>query len=299
MHYSVYNVKRKIASLSPITLDAYKSKIEVKEDVRASSSENEHDEVSNEGTEEVATPFQCLFCNQEFGEDDVGFDQNLYHMGSSHGLDIPDAEFVEDMQSLVGYLSTEVRVWHECVYCGATKPTTASIQSHMRDTNHCQLNLDREPELAEFWAPTSSSDEEETTSKRDLSDKEMILESGRVIASRRAGPRRKVHRKRNTMALTAPVSASPEKSESEPKATAEAQQSTGRQIARREQMGIIGISDQQRHALALAEKKAQRSEDVARRARDWVNNRGANLQKYDQIDTTGFKGKQNHKLMPR
>src|SRR5690349_16402966 len=98
MHHSVYNVKRKIASLPPISLDAYKSKIEVKEDIRASSSESENDEESSDGTEEAATPFQCLFCNQEFAEDDVGFDQNLNHMESSHGLDIPDAEFVGDMQ---------------------------------------------------------------------------------------------------------------------------------------------------------------------------------------------------------
>jgi pre-60S factor REI1 len=64
-------------------------------------------------------------------------------------------------------------------------------------------------------------------------------------------------------------------------------------------MSIIGISEQQRHALVLAEKKAQRSEAAAVRAREWVYAKGANLQKYDQLDNKMKFGKQNHKLLPR
>ena len=301
--HSVYNVKRKIASLPPISYEAYTSKVQVKEDIRqnpegSSASGDDHGD-SDEASYDLATAFQCLFCNQEFEEDGQGFEGNLDHMSTTHGLHIPDVESVEDLESLVGYLSTEVRVWHECLYCGATKPTTQSIQSHMRDKSHCQLNLDREPELLEFWTQVpSSSEEDEEGRKQYKDDKEMRLASGRVVGSRRAGPARKTQRKRN-MALVA-REPSPPKDESEARPTATgAQSSTGRQIARRDQMGIIGVSDQQRQALMLAEKKAQRSEAVARRAREWANNRGGNFQKHDQIDTTGFKGKQNHKLMPR
>jgi pre-60S factor REI1 len=64
-------------------------------------------------------------------------------------------------------------------------------------------------------------------------------------------------------------------------------------------MGILGVSVQQRQALVLAEKKAQRSEDVARRAREWAYARGANSQKFDQLDNRMKWGKQNHKLLPR
>jgi pre-60S factor REI1 len=77
------------------------------------------------------------------------------------------------------------------------------------------------------------------------------------------------------------------------------QQTSGRQLTRREEMGIIGVTDQQRQALFLAEKKAQRSEAVARRAREWVYAKKSNSQKFDQIDNQGKWGKQNHKLLPR
>ncbi len=77
------------------------------------------------------------------------------------------------------------------------------------------------------------------------------------------------------------------------------QLASGRQLARREEMSILGVSVQQRQALVLAVKKAQRSEAVARRAREWVYAKGANSQKFDQVDNQMKWGKQNHKLLPR
>jgi pre-60S factor REI1 len=66
-------------------------------------------------------------------------------------MSIPDPEMVVDLESFVGYLATEARVLHECLYCAAMKDSTVSIQSHMRDKGHCLLNFDREPELLDFW----------------------------------------------------------------------------------------------------------------------------------------------------
>ena len=121
--------------------------------------------------------------------------------------------------------------------------------------------------------------------------------SRHVKAAREAKKASSQKRQMDALVLRDPPSASEEPDNLQP--NIETKSSSGRQLARRDEMGIIGISSQQQHALVLAEKKAQRSEDIARRAREWINNRGANLQKYDQIDTTGFKGKQNHKLLPR
>ena len=75
------------------------------------------------------------------------------------------------------------------------------------------------------------------------------------------------------------------------------QLASGRQVARREEMSLLGVSVQQRQALVL--KKAQRNEAVARRAREWVYAKGANSQKFDQVDNQMKWGKQNHKLLPR
>ena len=251
------------------------------------------------------SPFQCLFCSQGFASDDAGFAENLEHMRTAHGLSIPDPEMVVDMQSFVGYLATEVRAWHECLYCGATKPSTLSIQSHMRDKGHCRLNLDREPELLDFWASPRWVEGDgvaalEQEHPINLSETEICFAPGRVIGSRHAAPaKKKASRKRNLAASTMlALPQGSEDAESSPLA-AGPQLASGRQLSRREEMSILGVSVQQRQALVLAEKKAQRSETVARRAREWVYARGANSQKFDQLNNQMKWGKQNHKLLPR
>ena len=220
-------------------------------------------------------------------------------------MSIPDPEMVVDMQSFVGYLATEVWEWHECLYCGATKPSTLSIQSHMRDKGHCLLNLDREPELLDFWESPGEVDGDGGTALEqerptNLSATEILFASGRMIGSRHAAPTtKKASRKRglpaSTMGGFPPGS---EDAESSPLDVGP-QLPLGRQLARREEMSILGVSVQQRRALVLAEKKAQRSEAVARRAREWVYAKGANSQKFDQVDNQMKWGKQNHKLLPR
>lgn len=232
-------------------------------------------------------------------------------MRTAHGFTIPDPEkMAVDMQTFVGYLATEVRTWHECLYCGATKSSTLSIQNHMRDKGHCLLNLDREPELLDFWESPRRDDGDDGTAARQeggptrLSATEMRFASGKVIGSRHAAPEtRKPSRTRGSAASTMgalPVSSGSEDAESSPPPLAvEPQLASGRQLARRDEMSILGVSVQQRQALVLAEKKAQRNEAVARRAREWVYAKGANAQKFDQLDNQMKFGKQNHKLLPR
>jgi len=294
-------------------------KVEISE-ASSSNSSSSDEEVSDNEDEQSASPFHCLFCNQEFASDSTGFATNLEHMRTAHKLSIPDSDRVVDMQSLVGYLATEIRVWHECLYCGATKPSTLSIQSHMRDKGHCLLNLDREPELLDFWESPPQIDEDhadalEQERSNDLSATEIRFASGKVIESKTtATATKKASRKRGTGASTSTTKALSPGSED---AGAEPSQMTvgpslasdrplpipkvrpGRQLARREEMSITGISAQQRQALVLAEKKAQRSEAVARRAREWVYAKGANSQKFDQLDNQAKWGKQQHSLLPR
>jgi len=312
--WHVYNIKRRIASLPPIPLDAFDTQIEKKIDInkastgsRNSSSSSSDEEISDNEGEQSASPFQCLFCSQGFTSDDAGFATNLEHMRTAHGMSIPDPEMVADMQSFVGYLATEVRTWHECLYCGATKPSTLSIQSHMRDKGHCLLNLDREPELLDFWESprwVDGDDDAAATLEQErptnLSETEMRFASGKVIGSRYAtATTKKASRKQGLAASTLrALPSGSEDAESSPLAVGP-ELAPGRQLARREEMGIIGVSVQQRQALVLAEKKAQRSEAVARRAREWVYAKAANSQKFDQVDNQMKWGKQNHKLLPR
>jgi pre-60S factor REI1 len=300
-----------MASLPPIPLDQFETQVEKKIEVSevptsskrsggGKSSISSDEEDSDDEDEENASPFQCLFCNQDFERDDTGFANNLEHMRTVHGMSIPDPELVLDMQSFVGYLATEVRTWHECLYCGATKPSTLSIQSHMRDKRHCLLNLDREPELLDFWESPPVVDGEavlEQDRPVDFSAPEISGASGRVIGSKHAIPAIKKASKKRGLAVGSLPSDSEDAESSA--LTIGPQPGSGRQLARRDEMSILGISEQQRHALVLAEKKAQRSEAVARRAREWVYAKGANSQKFDQMDNQMKWGKQNHKLLPR
>ncbi|KAF2703270.1 hypothetical protein K504DRAFT_474113 [Pleomassaria siparia CBS 279.74] len=203
-----------------------------------------------------------------------------------------------------GYLATEARTWHECLYyCGATKPSTLSIQSHMRDKGHCPLNLDREPELVDFWDSPQWTEvvghDAALEQKRptNLSATEIRFASGKVIGSRHAAPATKQTSKKRHVSMIA-LSQGSEDAESSP-LTVGPQLASGSQLARREEMDILGVPVQQRQALVLADKKAQRSEAVARQAREWVYSKGANSQKFDQVDNHMQLGKQNHKLLPR
>lgn len=259
------------------------------------------------------SPCRCLFCNQSFDSHDDGLALNVEHMQTAHGMSIPDIDTVSDLQSFVGYLATEVRSWHECLYCGATKPSTRSIQSHMRDKDHCRLNLDREPELLEFWegggprcseGDCSSNEAPAIDSSVRLSATEIRLASGNVMTSRYAASLSS-KQSRGRKASPPTVLALPDGSAEESEHAAGSDSEPGpdgrsnRELVRRDEMGLTGVSTQQRRALVLAEKKAQRSEAIARRAREWAYANGANHQKYDQVDTKAKWGKQNHKLQPR
>ena len=217
-------------------------------------------------------------------------------MHQVHGYSVPSAETVTDLESLVGYLATQVSVWHECIYCGATKHSTSSVQSHMRDKGHCQLNLEREPELLDFWEePDPSSAGEESV---DFSYGGEPSTAERLATNRTITPAIEPTRRRQNP-LSRPRDPPPvTQATNTPSANPESRIVTKRQLARVD-MAIMGLSAQQHQSLVLAEKKAQRGEAVARRAREWVYAKGANAQKYDQLDGKMKFGKQNHKLMPR
>jgi pre-60S factor REI1 len=347
---SVYNIKRRIASLPPLSQDVFEKQIQEAIEKDAESSSSSDEESSGDERSLRVSPLQCLFCNQNFASEDkshdsedesadedepneatiIAFTTNLKHMRQTHNLQIPNLDKLTDPRSFIEYLATEIRIWHECLYCGATKPSTAAIQAHMRDKSHCMLNFDREPELLEFWeegVSTRKLPDEGAEGGRRLDEGEMRTGTGKILGSKelaqvaRKEAIKEAKKKTAAARLEAPEPTAESTSDAEPapSSTAQAGPSTTltirdnsqhtpppplssaaqRQLARRELMGITGLTEQQRHALMVTEKKAQRSEAVAQRARDWIRNRGANSQKNDQILTTGFKGRQNHKLMPR
>lgn len=333
--WHVYNVKQRIASLPPISLEDFeqntqaesspirkknskeaiipKSAGKTSKNTSQASVEDEHSanetvEETEQGTtedsdDEEISPLQCLFCSQKFDGESEDVEDNLEHMFSVHGLFIPNYTMISDLESFVSYLANAVRVWHECLYCGTTRNSTSAIQSHMKDSRHCMLNLEREPELLEFWEERTDEEGRVDGSSRSplgiASNKELQLLSGKVVGSRKDPPLKKIKAvKAREMALalrtTRETPTDPSSLPDPPK------KQVGRQLARREEMGIVNISSQERKALVLAEWKSQKEEAIGKRASEWSYGRRANSQKHDQNHgpLSWAKGGM-HNLLPR
>lgn len=279
-------------------------------DIIRNHANSDEDSGSSEALDSQPSPFRCLFCKDCFDKEEYGLSQNLTHMRKAHNFRIPNADKVSDVESLIGYLATEICTWHECLYCGAMKDSKAAVQSHMRDTGHCALNMEREPELCDFWESDGEEDEGEGTEEKRAveSDGTIRFPSGKIIASKRTGStfQKSLRKRRDARGALIPTTDEtrnngPPSTNEEPESPnlTTAPPSSSRQLSRSEEMSLTGISPQQRQLLILGEKKAQRTEAMARRAREWVNAKNANKQEFDQLDNRGKHGKQNHKLLPR
>lgn len=278
------------------------AEIEVSPDEPVEGTTKRSGEQSDE--EDAISPLQCLFCPQKFDGESEDVEDNLEHMFSVHGLFIPNYTLISDLESFVGYLATAVRIWHECLYCGATRNTTLAIQSHMKDSSHCMLNLEREPESLEFWETRSDDGgqtDAEGKAKPNVSSsaEKLQLLSGKVVGTRNDPPLKKIKAvKAREMALALRTA---RQEPTDPSISADPpKKQIGRQLARREEMSIINISSQERHALVLAEWRSQKEEAIGKRASEWSYGRRANSQKHDQNygPLSWAKGGM-HNLLPR
>lgn len=280
-------------------MDIFNHRVQPRSDaVEEANQEASEEETSNETDQDVISPLQCLFCQQDSKGYDESLESTLNHMLTAHGLFIPQQKLISDMESFLGYLATQIRVWHECLYCGTTRDSTLAIQSHMRDRGHCMLNLEREPELLDFWENEHGEEGFGLTNEERLklksSNVEVQLSSGKVVASRHVPSKRveaaRVRDVRLALLAEVNVSTQPES----PK------QQSRRQLARRDETSIQGVDSQRRQALLVAEKRSQKQEEVASRASEWSYSRKANRQKHDQTKgpLSWAKGGA-HNLLPR
>lgn len=274
--WHVYNLKRRIASLPPTSLGVFNTQVRpLSEQVEESTA----GETINRTERDVAVQYRCLFCPWTFDSDDQGLPDNLKHMSVAHGFFIPDITLVLDLEVFLAYLAIAVREWHECLYCGIVRGCTEAAQSHMRDKAHCKLNLDREPELLEFW------EEKGDIVPVKAFSGELVLPSGRSAASG-ASQHRKTKAARGT-AVALRTDTLPRNKDC-------------RQLSRRDEMGMQSVGHQQRRSLVLAVKRSQKEESIASRASEWSHAQKANKQKHDQAHgpLSWAKGGM-HNLLPR
>jgi pre-60S factor REI1 len=125
-------------------------------------------EEQNEGDEDTEmeefSAARCLFCKDK--SDDIH--ANVEHMFKTHGMFIPEREYLADLDGLVHYLYRKITENSECLYCHTIKDNPHAIQAHMRDKSHCMIAFETEDEQIEIgqyydFRSTYSDDEDEST----------------------------------------------------------------------------------------------------------------------------------------
>lgn len=109
----------------------------------------------------------CLFCN--FESSDLA--TNVAHMERTHGMFIPEKQYLVDLEGLIRSLQQRVHEFNECLVCGKMKANAFAVQTHMRDTGHCKIPYtteDEQIEIGEFYDFRSTySDDEDYDSDED------------------------------------------------------------------------------------------------------------------------------------
>ncbi|CAL5870466.1 uncharacterized protein PFLUO_LOCUS4703 [Penicillium psychrofluorescens] len=121
----------------------------------------EQDEEASDEKDEFSTA-RCLFC-REYSSD---IEANVEHMYKTHGMFIPEREYLADLEGLIHYLYRKITENFECLYCHAIRNNAAGIRTHMRDKGHCMIAFESEEEQIEIgqhydFRSSYSDDEEE------------------------------------------------------------------------------------------------------------------------------------------
>lgn len=291
---SVYNIKRRMASLPPITSEVYHAQLDPRQGTASESDSNISDDYDDEDISEPEmektdfTPMHCLFCTTVSQTLEVSVD----HMSSNHGLFIPEPERLLDLETMINYLGLLVSRYNECIYCGLSRRSVEGIQQHMRDKGHCKIAFHSDSEIIDFWDfdDDENGEQEEGPAKpRRFSDGEMQLPSGVTVRSRLEAPRsRRNPATQRAAERYARLKAIMEKKddaagEGTGETLAEAPPSTDRRVALRGEMGLVGVPEQQRRALRAVEKKMVKQEATARAEQRWATEKVANKQKHFRV----------------
>lgn len=136
------------------------------------------------GTKTTLSIKSCLFCNLE-SQDVLS---NVAHMERSHGMFIPEKQYLVDMEGLLASLQQRVQEFNECLFCGKVKSNAFAVQTHMRDTGHCKIPYtteDEQLEIGDFYdfRGTYSDDDDEGM---DSDDQESAYNGGARLGGKRA-----------------------------------------------------------------------------------------------------------------
>ncbi|PPJ53083.1 hypothetical protein CBER1_11560 [Cercospora berteroae] len=310
---SVYNVQRRVDALPAVPLEFYQNEVVGPSrrsedaassspttsgtplvDASGSSASTVPSRTTAESTSGVDVTAEdadedesdCLFCNQCFDN----LPDNLDHMRQAHSFSVPNADaLATDMDTFITYLALVVETYHSCLYCGHEKHSQEAVQAHMLDHGHCQLDLSKDSEYLEFWNRESEvATPFHSAHAIPATVDDFRLASGQIISNRHAGrgsvlnfPKR--HSNPESCALALIPASSHRLSTSYSDLTpSSASDHKRRALARRDELGVVGLSDLQKRALAVTQRKAKTSEDRANNKARWA------------LENMGNKVKQKH-----
>lgn len=301
---SVHNIKRRMASQPPISFQEYEtttSTLPVREDNHFDRSATPNTDVPTDVTQTdkaeseddvdipLPSPASCLFCTVTCDT----IEQNLSHMKAVHDFTVPNVDKLQtDLETFISYLALVVSRYFSCLYCGYTRHSVGAIRSHMLDKRHCMLDLSPESEFLEFWetvdpkrlAGMQSAEESLLVRAKILSDTEIRLPSGAIASSRHVRPQtfKDTTSSSNQTSLVPAERSSVEDPDQEQSSTLPKSQA----ITRRDQMGVLGLSDHQRRSLMAVEQKIRARELKHNDENRWASEKFANQQKYYMVSTT-------------
>ncbi|CAE7883296.1 unnamed protein product [Symbiodinium necroappetens] len=160
----VYNMKRKLNGLKPISQEAWERKLREREGgentkgtahLKAGKVHRKPAEgptaagypadsvspaVAKEEEEVPATfsPLQCLFDRRHF----KSVEDNLAYMWKTYSFFIPDREYCVNVEGLLEHLWKKINEDFTCIFCNRRFPDAASTRRHMRDKAHTRIGTE-------------------------------------------------------------------------------------------------------------------------------------------------------------
>ncbi|CAK9045424.1 unnamed protein product [Durusdinium trenchii] len=183
----VYNMKRQLSSLKPISQEAWERKLREREgqENTKGTAHLKAGKVQRKGAEGYAetleapreeampvafSPRRSLFDRQHFST----VDKNLAYMWKTYSFFVPDREYCTNLEGLLEHLWSKCTEDCSCLFCHRRFPDAASTRRHMLDKAHTRIgteartrrgNVDEvgsqelEAELEEFYDYTGSTRE--------------------------------------------------------------------------------------------------------------------------------------------
>ena len=190
--WHIYNTKRRVAGLQPISETTWEEKLEKirqqQNQVQSQIAEKEARQASQlearPKREWVAPPVDELtsfFDNKRF----ESIEDNLAHMSLQYSFFIPYIEWVADWPGLMRQLCSRVIERHQCFTCGKLFRTAVAVQGHMTDSGHSRINLDDDDLIADLEPFFDFSTKEAIIDELDFTqDGSVQLPSGAVLTHR-------------------------------------------------------------------------------------------------------------------